>query len=69
MRKRKKYQIFVIFLEVLTLTFVLPTSISIGFLLSPVRGGSLLIMRFVVHRSRSQLLKIEQKFDKFLGVN
>jgi hypothetical protein len=31
-----------------------------------VRGGSLLIMRFVVHRSRSQLLKIEQKFDKFL---
>ena len=34
-RKRKKYQIFVLFLEVATLTFVLQTSISIGFLLSP----------------------------------
>jgi hypothetical protein len=30
-----------------------------------VRGGSLLIMRFVGQRSRSQLLKIEQKFDTF----
>jgi hypothetical protein len=28
-----------------------------------VRGGSLLIMRFVEQRSRSQLLKIEQKLD------
>jgi hypothetical protein len=33
MRKRKKYQIFVLFLEVVTLTFVLQTSLSIGFLL------------------------------------
>ena len=31
----KKYQIFVLFLEVVTLTFDLQTSISIGFLLSP----------------------------------
>ena len=31
----KKYQIFVLFLEVVTLTFVLQTSLSIGFLLSP----------------------------------
>jgi hypothetical protein len=31
-----------------------------------VRGGSLLILRFVGQRSRSQLLKIEQKFDTFL---
>jgi hypothetical protein len=30
-----------------------------------VRGGSLLIMRFVGQRSRSQLLKIEQKFATF----
>ena len=30
-----------------------------------VRGGSLLILRFVGQRSRSQLLKIEQKFDTF----
>jgi hypothetical protein len=30
-----------------------------------VRGGSLLIMRFVGQRSRSQLLKIEQKFGTF----
>jgi len=29
-----------------------------------VRGGSLLIFRFVEERSRSQLLKIKQKFDK-----
>jgi hypothetical protein len=29
-----------------------------------VRGGSLLILRFVGQRSRSQLLKIDQKFDK-----
>jgi hypothetical protein len=29
------------------------------------RRGSLLIMRFVGQRSRSQLLKIEQKFDTF----
>ena len=28
-----------------------------------VRGGSLLILRFVGQRSRSQLLKIECKFD------
>jgi hypothetical protein len=28
-----------------------------------VRGGSLLMLRFVDQRSRSQLLKIEQKFD------
>jgi hypothetical protein len=28
-----------------------------------VRGGSLLILRFVGQRSRSQLLKIEQKLD------
>jgi hypothetical protein len=31
-----------------------------------VRGGSLLILRFVGQRSRSQLLKIEQKCDSFL---
>ena len=31
-----------------------------------VRGGSLLILRFVGQRSRSQLLKIEQKLDTFL---
>jgi hypothetical protein len=30
-----------------------------------VRGGSLLILRFVCQRSRSQFLKIEQKFDTF----
>ena len=30
-----------------------------------VRGGSLLILRFVGQRSRSQLLKIEQKLDTF----
>jgi hypothetical protein len=30
-----------------------------------VRGGSILIMRYVGQRSRSQLLKIEQKFDTF----
>jgi hypothetical protein len=30
-----------------------------------VRGGSLLILGFVGQRSRSQLLKIEQKFDTF----
>ena len=30
-----------------------------------VRGGSLLIMRFVGQRSKSQLLKIEQKLDTF----
>ena len=30
-----------------------------------VRGGSLLMLRFVGQRSRSQLLKIEQKFDTF----
>jgi hypothetical protein len=30
-----------------------------------VRGESLLILRFVGQRSRSQLLKIEQKFDTF----
>jgi hypothetical protein len=29
-----------------------------------VRGGSLLILRFVGQMSRSQLLKIEQKIDK-----
>ena len=29
------------------------------------RGGSLQILRFVGQRSRSQLLKIEQKFDTF----
>ena len=34
-RKQKKYRIFVLFLEIVTLTFVLQTSISIGFLLSP----------------------------------
>jgi hypothetical protein len=32
---KKKYLIFVLFLEVVTLTFVLQTSLSIGFLLSP----------------------------------
>jgi hypothetical protein len=31
----KKYQIFVLFLEVVTLTFDLQTSLSTGFLLSP----------------------------------
>ena len=31
----RSYQIFVLFLEVVTLTFALRTSISIGFLLSP----------------------------------
>jgi hypothetical protein len=30
-----------------------------------VRGGSLLILRFVGQRSRSQLLNIEQKLDIF----
>jgi hypothetical protein len=30
-----------------------------------VRGGSLLILRFVRQRSRSQHLKIEQKLDTF----
>jgi hypothetical protein len=30
-----------------------------------VREGSLLILMFVGQRSRSQLLKIEQKFDPF----
>ena len=30
-----------------------------------VRGGSLLIMRFVGQKSRSQLLKIVKKFDTF----
>jgi hypothetical protein len=30
-----------------------------------VRGGSLLILRFVGQRLRSQLLKIEQTFDTF----
>ena len=30
-----------------------------------VRGGSLLILRFVGQRSRLQPLKIEQKFDTF----
>jgi hypothetical protein len=30
-----------------------------------VRGGNLLILRFVGQRSRSQLLKIEQKLDSF----
>jgi hypothetical protein len=30
-----------------------------------VRGGSLLILRFVGQRSRSQLLKIEEKLDTF----
>ena len=35
MWKRKKYLIFVLFLEVVTLTFVLQTSLSIGFLLLP----------------------------------
>jgi hypothetical protein len=34
-RWAKKYLIFVLFLEVVTLSFVLQTSISIGFLLSP----------------------------------
>jgi hypothetical protein len=34
-RKQKKYQIFVLFLEVVTLTFDLQTSKSIDFLLSP----------------------------------
>jgi hypothetical protein len=32
------------------------------------REGSLLILRFVGQRSRSQLLKIEQKFDTFFSV-
>ena len=32
-----------------------------------VRGGSLLILRFVGQRSRSQLLKIEQKLDTFFS--
>ena len=31
-----------------------------------VRGGSLLILRIAGQRSRSQLLKIEQRFDTFL---
>ena len=31
-----------------------------------VRGVSLLVMRFVGQRSRSQLLKIEQKFARYL---
>jgi hypothetical protein len=48
-RKRKKFQIFVLFLEVVTLTFVLQTSLSIGFLLSP--SGT--------------CVKIEQKFETF----
>ena len=30
-----------------------------------VRGGSLLILRFVGQRSRSQLLKMEQQLDTF----
>ena len=30
-----------------------------------VRGGTLLIFRFVGQKSRSQLLKIEQKIDTF----
>jgi hypothetical protein len=34
-RKRKKYQFVFLFLEVVTLTIVLQSSISIGFLLSP----------------------------------
>jgi hypothetical protein len=33
--QQKKYLIFVLFLEVVTLTFVRQTLISIGFLLSP----------------------------------
>jgi type VI protein secretion system component Hcp len=33
--KGKKYKFFVLFLEVVTLTFFLRSSISIGFLLSP----------------------------------
>jgi hypothetical protein len=59
--KQKKYQFFVLFLEVVTLTFDLQTSISIGYLLS--RSGICLLLMFVGQRSRSQLLKIEQKLD------
>ena len=33
-----------------------------------VREGSLLILRFVGQKSRSQLLKIEQKFDTFFSI-
>ena len=43
-RLQKKYQIFVIFLEVVTLTFDLQTSISIGFLLSP---SGMCVPRFI----------------------
>jgi hypothetical protein len=39
-RKQKKYQFFVLFLEVVTLTVDLQTSISIGFLLSPTKIDS-----------------------------
>jgi hypothetical protein len=46
-----------------TLTIDLQTSISIGFLFLP--SGMCLIMRFVDQRSRSQFLKIEQKFNTF----
>jgi hypothetical protein len=46
MRKQKKYQIFVLFLEVVTLTFVLQTSISTGFLLSP-SGGAIISAQYI----------------------
>jgi hypothetical protein len=35
MRKRKKYKMFFLFLEVVTLTFALQTSLSTGFIFSP----------------------------------
>jgi hypothetical protein len=38
---------------------------KLGTHMPDVRGGSLLILRFVGQRSRSQLLKIEQKLDTF----
>jgi hypothetical protein len=56
------YQIFVLFLEVVTLTFVLQTCNFVHTCLM-VRGGNIFISRFAEQRSRSQLLKIEQKLD------
>ena len=42
---------------------------KLGTHMPDVRGGSLLILRFVGQRSRSQLLKIEQKLDTFFVVH
>jgi hypothetical protein len=52
-RKRKKYKKFVIFLEVVTLSTHMPDG----------ERRKHIDMRFVGQRSRSQLLKIEQKLD------